>query len=92
MNMNNRPEIRPLQTVTFAFLGAERARLSPLCRFPSSRPLAYPEGSNHGELPVRSEQHVPSSMETMCRIQARSMLQSLPCVSCGRGRSHTIVL
>jgi len=76
----------------YAFLAAERARLPPLRLCPSSTPLAYPEVSNHGGLPVRPERHVPSSIETMGRMQSRSMLQALPCVSCGRGRSPKTIL
>jgi SRSO17 transposase len=68
----------------YAFLAAERARLSPLSLSPSSVPLVYPAVSNRGALPVRPERHVPTSIETLFRIQARALLQNRCCSWCGR--------
>ena len=68
----------------YAFLAAERARLSPPEHCPSSGPLAYPRVSRRGALPVRPERHVPTSIATMYRLHGRALLADTPCLSCGR--------
>ena len=69
----------------YAFLAAERARLSPLRLWPSSAPLAFPKVSSRGALPVRPERHVPISIATAYALLARALLHRLPCRWCGRG-------
>ncbi len=68
----------------YAYLAAERARVSPLRLSPSSAPLAFPEVSRRGALPVRPERHVPTSIATAYELLARALLQRLPCRACGR--------
>jgi DDE superfamily endonuclease len=68
----------------YAYLAAERARLSPLRLLPSSVPLAFPKVSRREALPVRPERHVPTSIATAYELLARALLQHLPCRSCGR--------
>ena len=56
----------------------------PLRLSPSSAPLAFPQGSRRGALPVRPERHVPTSIATMYALLARALLHRLPCRWCGR--------
>jgi hypothetical protein len=67
----------------YAFLAAERARLSPLSLCPSSAPLDYPKASSRGALPVRPERHVPTSIATLSRLHGRALLADTPCLACG---------
>src|SRR5437660_10573588 len=80
----------------YAFLAAERLAHSPLSRWPSSRPLAYPNVSSRGALPVRPERHVPESIATMYRLLAAALARGLPCLTCGHQSpglfSATVVL
>src|SRR5437870_1980448 len=65
------------------FLPRSGWRISPLSRWPSSRPLAYPNVSSRGALPVRPERHVPESIATMYRLLAAALARGLPCLTCG---------
>lgn len=68
----------------YAFLAAERVRLSPQRLLPSCAPLDYPGTSAHAELPLRAERHNPASITTMRLTQARTLAINLPaCPWCG---------
>ncbi len=68
----------------YAFLVAERARLSPQHLLPSCAPLAYPRASALAAPPVRPERHHPASITTLRVRQARWITARLPCCpSCG---------
>jgi SRSO17 transposase len=69
----------------YAFLAAERARLSPPQHLlPSCAPLAYPKTFAHAEPPVRPERHNPSSISSLRIGQARLLAARLPrCPWCG---------
>jgi SRSO17 transposase len=67
----------------YAFLAAERARLSPRSLWPSSVPLGFPTVSSRAALPVRPERHVPTSIATLYRLLARALLRAQPCGWCG---------
>ena len=68
----------------YAFLAAERARLSPQRLLPSSVPLAYPRVSVRVEPPVRPERHNPGSIASIRQCQARVLTAALPaCPWCG---------
>src|SRR5206468_4923734 len=78
------------------FLPQSGWRISPLSRWPSSRPLAYPNVSSRGALPVRPERHVPESIATIYRLLGAALARGLPCVMCGHQSpglfSDTVVL
>jgi hypothetical protein len=68
----------------YAFLAAERARLSPRRLWPSSKPLQYPEVSARGEVPLRPERHNPASIASLRRLIARMLARHLVCChACG---------
>ncbi len=57
----------------YAFLAAERARLSPLSLLPSSNPYRYPKASGREGLPMRPERHNPASIATQRYLHARQL-------------------
>lgn len=68
----------------YAFLAAERARLSPQSLWASCAPLRYPKVSARGVLPLRAQRHQPTSITTQRLHRARSLIALLPaCPWCG---------
>ena len=68
----------------YAFLVAERARLSPPDLWPSSVPLAYRKAFDLAERPVRPASHTPTSITTLHCYRARSLIRQLAsCPWCG---------
>ena len=52
--------------------------------WPSSKPLQYPEVSDHGEVPLRPERHNPASIASLRRLIARMLARHLGCChACG---------
>src|SRR2546428_230877 len=67
------------------------SRISPLSLSPSSRPLAYPNVSSRGALPVRPERHAPDSIATMYRLLAWALARGRPCLACGHQPDTNLV-
>lgn len=63
----------------YAYLVAERARLSPqfLRQSLPSGSLPYPQVSDHGELPPRPERHQPTSIRTMRILLTQQLIRRL---------------
>jgi hypothetical protein len=79
---------RALCIAAYAFLAAERARLSPRHLLPSCVPLAYPKVSSRAEPPVRPERHHPTSITTIRIRNARALIaELLSCPWCGHQQS-----
>ncbi len=72
-----------LCVAAYAFVAAERARLSPLSLCPSSTPLVSLKDSARGALPPRPERHVAGSVTTILRHHGRLLLQAGACLWCG---------
>jgi DDE family transposase len=73
----------------YGFLISERETIPPQERGPprSSRNLAFPQGTDPEELPLRPERHIPNSIATMRIRLANAIARTLPrCPCCGQSK------
>jgi hypothetical protein len=76
----------------YAFLAAERARLSPQSLLPASSPLDFPRISGRRVQPLRAERLVASPVATLRIVHAGRLARTLAsCPWCGTDQQHIVL-